>query len=209
MTGNIEQRLVQDSIASINEELYSKPVRKMRVLIASGGGDIDSGVNFYAYLKALPIEVETIAFGKLDIAAIPILLGGKKRLAVNGCQFLFHEGRYTIIDPTGPLHAHEEAVSVFKSNLHYSIYILAQETNNDTEIVANMLRRSKIMTADEAIEFGLCHEMIDELPLQQQQEKGFGFMQKRSSSESRSTPKRSGLPLRAESAHQDDSNQSP
>lgn len=199
LTGDVEKKPVQDAIAVINDELYNKPVTRIKFLIAAGGGDVDSGVNLHMYLKALPIHVETIAFGKLDIAAIPVFLGGKKRLAVRGCQFLFHEGRYTVADPTAPLHAHEEAVSVFKSNLHNTIYILARETKNDTEVVANMLRRSKIMTADEALEFGLTHEVIDELPLQQQQEKGFGFLQKRANSESRTTRPLRAQPLRAES----------
>lgn len=199
LTGPVDHKPIQDAIMSINDELYSKPVQTMRILIASGGGDIDAGVNMYAYLKALPIEVETIAFGKLDVAAVPILLGGRKRLAVQGCQFLFHEGRYTITDVTAPLHAHEEAVSVFKSNLHSTIYIIARETQNDTEAVAHMLRRSKIMSPQEAIDFGLCHEIVDELPLQQQQEKGFGFMQERSSPGSRSRHPRQAQLLRAES----------
>lgn len=199
LTGDIEKKPVQDAIATINDELYNKPVRKMRMLIASGGGDIDSGVNLYAYIKALPIDVETIAFGRLDIAAIPVFLGGKRRLAVRGCQFLFHEGRYTVADATAPLHAHEEAVSVFKSNLHNTIYILARETENDTEVVASMLRRSKIMNENEALEFGLCNEVIDELPLQQQQERGFGFVEKRTSVESHPTRPRPARPLRAES----------
>jgi len=175
LTGDVEKKTVQDAIASINDELYNKPVTRMKFLIASGGGDIDSGVNLHMYLKALPIEVETIGFGKVDAAAIPIFLGGNKRLAVRGCQFFFHEGRYTILDHTAPIHVHEEAVAVFKRNLHNTIYIIARETKNDTEVIANMLRRSKIMNEEEAKEFGLCHEVIDELPLKQQQEKGFGF----------------------------------
>ena len=199
LTGDVDKRPVQDAIAVINDELYNKPVTRMKFLIAASGGDVDAGVNLHMYLKALPIDVETIAFGKLDIAAIPVFLGGKRRLAVRDCQFFFHEGRYTITDPTAPLHAHEEAVSIFKSNLHNTIYILSRDTGNDSETVANMLRRSKIMTAQEALDFGLCHEIIQELPLQQQQEKGFGFMQKRSSVEARSTHLPQARPLRAES----------
>ncbi len=199
LTGDVDKRPVQDAIVAINDELYNKPVKKMKMLIASGAGDVDSGVNLHAYLKALPIEVETIAFGQLDIAAVPIFLGGIRRRAVRGCQFLFHEGRYTVTDPTGPIHAHEEAISAFRSNLHNTIYILARETGNDTEVVAQMLHRSKIMNSAEALEFGLCHEIIDELPLQQQQEKGFGFLQKRSSGESRPTHRQQAPPLHAES----------
>lgn len=175
LTGDIDKKAIQEAILTVNAELYSKPITRLRVLIASGGGDIDSGVNMHAYLRALPVDVETIGFGKVDAAAIPVFLAGSRRIAVRGCQFFFHEGRYTVADATAPIHVHEEAVSIFRRDLHDTIYIIARESGNDTEVVAAMLRRSKIMNADEAAEFGLCHEIIDTLPLKQQEEKGFGF----------------------------------
>jgi ATP-dependent protease ClpP protease subunit len=64
---------------------------------------------------------------------------------------------------------------VFKRELHNMIYIIARETNNDTEVVATMLRKSKSMRTDEAKELGLVHDVVATLPLKQQQEKGFGF----------------------------------
>jgi ATP-dependent protease ClpP protease subunit len=174
LTGELERRAAQDAIQWINRELYGKPVTRLRFLIASGGGDIDTGTNLYMYLKSLPVEVETIAFGVVDAAAVLAFLGGRKRSAVEGCRFNFHEGRYTFENPTAPLYAHEETISVFKRNLHEMIYIIARETGNDTERVAGMLRKSKIMQTTEALEFGLCGEIIEKLPLQQQEQE-FGF----------------------------------
>jgi ATP-dependent protease ClpP protease subunit len=110
----------------------------------------------------------------VDAAAVLVFLGGRKRSAVEGCRFYFHEGRYTFEQPTATLQAHEEAISIFTRDLHEMVYVIARETGNDTEVVANMLRRSKIMLTEEAKEFGICHEIIEKLPLQQQ-EKGFGF----------------------------------
>lgn len=179
LTGDVDKRGVQDAIGWINGELYSKPVERLRFLLAAQGGDIGAGINLHTYLRALPIEVETVGFGEVDAAAVLVFLGGKTRRAVEGTQFFFHEGRYTITDPTGPVHAHEEAISVFKRQLHEMIYIIAFECKNDTETVAGMLRRSKIMLTSEAKEFGLCHEIIKKLPLQQQEEKGVGFVPKK------------------------------
>lgn len=175
LSGEIDTRAAQETIQWINGELYSKPVARLRLLVASGGGDMDSGVNLHMYLKALPFDVETIGFGKVDAAAIPVFLGGKNRIAVKGCQFFFHEGRYTIADQTAPIHAHEEVLSVFRRNLHETIYIIARATGNDTEAIAHMLRRSKIMNAGEAKDFGLCHDIVETLPLQQQEQIGFRF----------------------------------
>lgn len=174
LAGELDKRAGHDAIYWINRELYTKPVTRVRFLIASGGGDIDTGTNLYMYLKALPVEVETIGFGVVDSAAVLVFLGGTIRKAVNGCRFFFHEGRYAVENPVAPLHAHEEAISIFRRNLHEMIYIIARETGNDTETVANMLRKSKIMQTDEAKEFGLCTEIIEKLPLHQQDTQ-FGF----------------------------------
>lgn len=174
MTGDVDKKPAQNAIEWINEQLYSKPVTHLRFLVASSGGDIDTGTNLYMYLKSLPIEVETIGFGVVDAAAALIFLGGKRRLAVDGCRFFFHEGEYTVRLATAPLSSHEEAISIFRRNLHEMIYIIARETDNDTETVAQMLKKSKIMQTQEALEFGLATEIIETLPLQQQ-ESGFGF----------------------------------
>lgn len=174
LTGQIERREAQDFIKWLNEELYSKPVKKLRLLVASSGkGDIATGINLYTYLKALPVEVETIAFGELDVAAILFFLGGKRRLAVEGCQFFFREGRYTIADPSAPLNALEEAVEVFRREQREMIDILATEAGGDVEVIGHMLRRSRIMETDEAKKFKFIHKVIDKLPLQQQQKIGF------------------------------------
>jgi ATP-dependent protease ClpP protease subunit len=173
LTGTVDKREVQDAISWINSEIYSKPVKKLRFLLAASGGDIGSGINLYTYLKALPIEVETIAFGEVDVAAALIFLGGKTRLVVDGCRFFFREGRYTIFDQTAPVHAHEQVISVFRREQNEMTYIISQETGNDTEVVAAMLRRSKIMLSDEAIEFKLAHDHMSKLPLHQQEKFGF------------------------------------
>ncbi len=173
LTGQVDRREVQDAIKWINEEIYSKPVKSLRFLIAASGGDINGGINLYMYLKALPIEVETLAFGEIDVAASIVFLAGKKRGVVEGCRFLFREGRYTIPDQTAPVHVHEEALAIFRRELHEVIFIIARECGNDTEVVANMLRKSKIMHADEAKEFGLAHEILATLPLYQQEKIGF------------------------------------
>lgn len=173
LTGTVDRRTVQDAIQWVNDEIYSKPVKFLRLMLAAGGGEIGSGMNLYTYLKALPIDVETIAFGEVDVAATIVFLGGKKRIVVDGCRFFFREGRYTILDQTAPVHQHEEVISVFRRELNEMTYIIARETGNDTEVVAQMLHRSKIMQTDEALDFGLAHQRLARLPLHQQEKFGF------------------------------------
>ncbi len=184
LTGTVDRREVQDAISWINSEIYSKPVTKIRFLLAAGGGEIGSGINLYTYLKALPVEVETIAFGEIDVAAALVFLGGKSRIVVDGCRFFFREGRYTILDVTAPVHAHEEVLAVFRREQNEMTFIIAKESGNDTEVVAHMLRKSKIMQSDEAIDFGLAHEHMATLPLHQQEKLGFQLGKERSTERS-------------------------
>ncbi len=173
LTGTVDKREVQETIKWINDEIYAKPVKFLRLMLASGGGEIGPGMKLYTYLKALPIEVETIAFGEVDVAATIVFLGGKKRVAVDGARFFFREGRYTVHDQTASVRHHEDVIAVFRRELNEMTYIIAKETGNDTEVVAQMLRRSKIMQTDEALEFGLAHEILETLPLHQQEKLGF------------------------------------
>jgi ATP-dependent Clp protease protease subunit len=190
LTGTVDKREVQDAITWINNEIYSKPVKQLRFLLAAGGGEIASGLNLYTYLKALPIEVETIAFGEVDVAAALVFLGGKRRIVVDGCRFFFREGRYTITDQTASVHQHEDAISVFRREQNEMTYIIARETGNDTEVVAQMLRRSKIMQSDEALDFGLANSNLATLPLHQQEKFGFQLSDRNASSTSGSSPMR-------------------
>ncbi|HVU75613.1 MAG TPA: ATP-dependent Clp protease proteolytic subunit [Candidatus Paceibacterota bacterium] len=174
LTGQVDRREAQDFIKWLNDELYSKPVKTLRLLIASSGkGEIATGINLYTYLKALPVDVETIAFGELDVASILFFLGGRKRLVVQGCQFYFREGRYTIADPSAPLNALEEAVEVFRREQREMLDILSRESGGDVEVIGHMLRRSRILEADDAKKFKFAHRVIEKLPLQQQQQIGF------------------------------------
>ena len=44
LTGTVDRREVQDAIKWINDEIYSKPVKKLRFLLAAGGGEIGSSI---------------------------------------------------------------------------------------------------------------------------------------------------------------------
>ena len=69
LTGDLDKRAGQEAIRWINDELYGKPVTRLKFLVASGGGDVDTGTNLYMYLKSIPVDVETIGFGVVDAAA--------------------------------------------------------------------------------------------------------------------------------------------
>lgn len=129
---------------------------------------MDSAIRIYSYLKALSIEVETIAFSQIDSVANIIYAVGTKRTAIKGCRFFLHEGTFTTGAQTTTLHNHEEALSIFKELRKKHVDILSKETSKKEEEINKLLQESTILSAEKAKELGLVHEIMEKLPLTKQ-----------------------------------------
>ena len=168
ITGAIDVNTANNLIVHINNQIYSSNIKKLKILISSSGGDVDSAIRIYSYLKALSIEIETIAFSQIDSAANIIYSAGSKRIAIKGCRFFLHEGTFTTGAQTTTLHNHEEALAIFQDLLKRHIGILSKETGKNEKEINKLLQKSTILSAEEAKELGLVHEILEKLPLTKQ-----------------------------------------
>jgi ATP-dependent Clp protease protease subunit len=168
ITGAIDVNTAHQLINYLNGQIYRTDIKKLKLLISSSGGDMDSAIRIYSYLKALSIEVETIAFSQIDSAANIIYAAGSKRIAIKGCRFFLHEGTFTTGAQTTTLHNHEEALSLFKELRKKHIDILSKETSKKEEEINKFLQESTILSAEKAKELGLVHEIMEKLPLTKQ-----------------------------------------
>jgi len=168
ITGGIDVNTAHNLITYINGQIYGSNIKKLKILLSSTGGDIDSAIRIYSYLKALSIEIETIAFSQIDSAANIIYSAGSKRIAIKGCRFFLHEGTFTVGAQTTTLHNHEESLVILRELLKKSINILSKETGKNEEEIKKLLQTSTILSAEEAKELGLIHEILEKLPLTKQ-----------------------------------------
>jgi len=168
ITGGIDINTAHNLITYINGQIYGSNIKKLRILISSPGGDVDSAIRIYSYLKALSIEIETIALSQIDSAANIIYSAGAKRIAIKGCRFFLHEGTFTTGTQTTTLHNHEEVLAIFKELLKKHINILAKETGKEDKEINKLLQRSSILSAEEAKKLGLVHEILEKLPFTKQ-----------------------------------------
>lgn len=168
ITGAIDVNTAHNLITYINSQIYNTDIKKLKIIISSTGGDVDSAIRIYSYLKALSIEVETIAFSQIDSAANIIYSAGNKRIAIKGCRFFLHEGTFTTSAQTTTLHNHEEALSIFKDLLKKHINILSKETGSKEKEITKLLAESVILSTEKAKELGLVHEVLEKLPLEKQ-----------------------------------------
>jgi ATP-dependent Clp protease protease subunit len=168
ITGGIDVNTAHNLITYINSQIYGSDIKKLKIIISSTGGDVDSAIRIFSYLKALSIEAETIAFSQIDSAANIIYAAGGKRVAIRGCRFFLHEGTFTTGTQTTTLHNHEEMLTIFNELLKKHISILSKETGKKEKEVKKLLAESTILTAEKAKDLGLVHEIVEKLPLTRQ-----------------------------------------
>ncbi len=168
ITGGIDVNTAHNLITYINGQIYGSNIKRLKIILSSPGGDVDSAIRIYSYLKALSIEIETIAFSQIDSAANIIYAGGGKRIAIKGCRFLLHEGSFTTGAQTATLHNHEEVLTIFKELLKKHIGILSKETGRREKEIGKLLHEGSILSAEKAKELGLVHEILEKLPLVKQ-----------------------------------------
>ena len=171
LAGDITADSVRDVINWITNQFYSNKIKKIKFFISSNGGDIDSGVRLYDFLKATPAVIETYGFGQVDSAAILVFLSGSKRFALQNCRFRVHEGSYTGETVATSLSIHKEVLEFLKEISRRSIEIFAGETGSTSEAIEKMKTSGKILTAKEAQQIKLVHTIIDKLPLKKEDEK--------------------------------------
>lgn len=161
LTGVIDAKLVADTIIWANDHFLSGNMKKLRFHISSIGGDVDSALRLYDFLKALPIEIEMIGFGQVDSAANIIFLAGTKRIAVKNCRFLLHQGTYQGHQGSMPLAMHEEAMNLFNELHRRHIEIITSETGKNKTEIEKLLKEGKILTTNQAKDLGIVHEIIE------------------------------------------------
>lgn len=168
-TGAITSDLIASAINWLSNQVYSGTGTRLKFFLSSTGGDTDSAIRLYDYLKALPFEVEMFGFGQIDSAANIIFLSGVRRFAVKGCRFLLHEGTFTIGNPVSALHVHEETLRLLNIIHSRHVEIIAQETGKKKKEVMDILRQGEIFDAEKAKKFGIVHEIIEKFPLREDQ----------------------------------------
>jgi ATP-dependent Clp protease protease subunit len=165
ITGNIDVITAQHLIVWGNDQLFNHKPGKLRIFLSSTGGDLDSATRIYFYLKSLPIEVEIIGFGQIDSAANIIFVSSRNRKALKGTRFMLHEGTYTSGNTVGRISLHEESLKVFNAINKQVEDILSLETGKTISEIKSAMAEVKMLTPEEAVEFGLASEVIEKLPL--------------------------------------------
>jgi ATP-dependent Clp protease, protease subunit len=137
------------------------PERDISIYINSPGGSFTALTAIYDTLRYLKPDIQTVCLGQAASAAAVLLAAGTKgkRLALPNSRILIHqpytEGTY---GQASDIEIQANEILRMRSLLETMI---ADNTGKSIEEVSRDIERDKILTAEQAIEYGLIDQILE------------------------------------------------
>jgi len=140
------------------------PDRDISLYINSPGGDINSLFAIYDTMQYIKPDLTTICFGQAASAAAVLLAAGTpgKRLALPHSRVLIHQPYAGAQGQVSDIELASREIQRLKAQLEE---ILARHTGQDASRIHDDTDRDYVMTAEEAKEYGIIDEVIEQRDL--------------------------------------------
>jgi ATP-dependent Clp protease protease subunit len=135
------------------------PDRDISIYINSPGGSFTALTAIYDTMQFVKPEIQTICMGQAASAAAVLLAAGTKgkRLALEHARILIHQ-------PSGGGEGQSSDIEIQAREILRMRELLEQlistHTGRDVALVRKDIERDKILTAREAVEYGLVDEVV-------------------------------------------------
>jgi ATP-dependent Clp protease, protease subunit len=136
------------------------PDRDISLYINSPGGDINALFAIYDTMQYIKPDITPICFGQAASAAAVLLAAGApgKRLALPHSRVLIHQPYAGAQGQVSDIELASREIQRLKAQLEE---ILASHTGQDVEKIHADTDRDFVMTAHEAMEYGIIDDVID------------------------------------------------
>ncbi len=155
---------INDEIANliIAQLLYLEsqdPEKDIYLYLNSPGGSITAGMAIYDTMHYIGAPVSTICVGQAASMGAVLLAAGEpgKRRILPHSRVLIHQPLGGVRGQASDIEIHAKEIMRWKKTMNE---VLARHTGQPIDIVAKDTERDYIMTAHEAVEYGLVDEVI-------------------------------------------------
>ncbi len=155
--GNIDwQQLANFHTALID---FLKKPKPITIFICSYGGFVSEATAIYDLIKTSSVPITTIGYGYLESGGLLIYLAGHKRLLLPQARFMFHwavESGHSELDQdflkreSGYLLPINQAIKK----------MIKENTKLSPNQINTFLHDFKTLSAEEAVRYGLAHEIV-------------------------------------------------
>jgi ATP-dependent Clp protease protease subunit len=158
VSGGVDDKLAEKTIAQLLV-LDAESHDPIRVMITSQGGHVDSGFAIHDVLRFIESPVVTIGAGWVASIAVPILFGAprERRYSLPHTRFLLHQPSGGAGGQASDIEIEAEEILRLRDLLNE---LIASETGQSVERVAQDSDRNFWMSAEQALEYGLVGQII-------------------------------------------------
>ncbi len=163
MVGEINISMAQLIVAELQYLDNKYPGRPIQLWINSPGGEVSSGMAIYDCLNYVKSEVHTIAIGMAASMAAFLLSSGTrgKRCALPSAEILIHQPLGGAQGQATDILLAAKHIEQIRSRLNH---IMAKNTCRTDEEIARDTDRDNVMSAKQALEYGLIDHIIETTP---------------------------------------------
>ncbi len=157
--------IVERSASTVIQQLlYLQSIRRdqeVNLYINSPGGLVDQTLAVYDTMQFMGSEVATYCIGQAASGAAVILMAGTKgkRYILPNAKVMLHQPYGGITGQAEDVRIQAEEVLRDKARLNN---IIAKCTGRDAKLVSEDTERDYYMTAEEALEYGIVDEILNE-----------------------------------------------
>lgn len=153
-----------DRLFKVLDELVSKGMTDLHLLLSTPGGSVFHGLSIHNYLKGIPVNVHTYNFGSVDSIGVVIYCSGEKRFTVPHSRFLIHSVKLTI---NGKMSVDEKQIDEYLKSVKIDqrniARVMSDTTGRPIETIEHEMVNRTTLNPEEAVDYGLVHEIRKEL----------------------------------------------
>ncbi|WP_367324843.1 ATP-dependent Clp protease proteolytic subunit [Streptomyces sp. HUAS ZL42] len=157
----VDDTSANDVMAQFMYLEHRDPDRDISLYINSPGGSFSAMTAVYDTMQYVTCDVETICLGQAGSSAAVLLAAGApgKRFALPGARMVIHQPALSepVQGQASDLAIQAEELMRVRARLEE---MLVRHTGRDREQVTADIERDKILTAEEAVEYGLVDRII-------------------------------------------------
>jgi ATP-dependent Clp protease protease subunit len=156
--GPIHDDLARDVMAQLLVLDAADATKPIRVFINSPGGSVDAGFAIYDAMRFVQAPVHSVCAGLAASAATVILLGAAKgrRWSLPNTRFLIHQPSTGMQGTASDVAIGAKEILKLREKVNR---LLASETGQSYERIAEDTHRDYWMSAEEAIQYGLIQKI--------------------------------------------------
>jgi len=157
--GVVDEEIANLIVAQLVHLESDDPDKDIHLYINSPGGEITALFAIYDTLKFIKADVSTFCFGQAASAAAVLLAAGAKgkRFALPHARILLHQPWGGVEGQASDIELQAKEILRMRDLLSH---MLAEDTGQTQEKVAHDTDRDFIMTAEEAVTYGVIDEVI-------------------------------------------------